>query len=326
MARDALKAKLARVDALRLLDDDAALHAELRKALSDRSNYVVAKAAAVAGARLVSAAVPDLLAAYERLFIDSDPLVVGKLAIARALKELDHLDPEPFIRGLRHVQFESTWGGSEDRAGGLRATCAHALVACTIDSVTLLRLLTDALVDNDTVVRREAVRAIAQSGGIESMLLLRFKALIGDAELEVSGECFAALLELEPRESSAFIERFLASVDAGIASEALSALAGSRVPEALEIALRTWRDDISSDMRRAMVFSCAASTLAAAGEFLLSVIADTRGDLAVSALAALGASRFRKDLQDRAHRAALGTGSAQIIAAYARAFESAETD
>jgi hypothetical protein len=326
MARDMLKAKLARVEALRLLDDQAALDAGLRKALTDRSNHVVAKAAAIAGARSVSAAIPDLLAAYERFFVepaDSDPRVVGKQAIAQALKDLGHLDAAPFARGLRHVQFEATWGGSEDRAGGLRATCAHALVACSIDSLTLLRLLTDALVDTDAVVRREVVRAIAQSGGIESMLLLRFKALAGDADVAVSGECFAALLELEPRESTAFVERFLASTDEGVVIEAVSALAGSRVPEALASVLRMWSGEISMDLRRAIVFSCAASALTAAGEFLLTVVVDERGDLAASALSALAASRFRRDVQERAHQIALGSGNAEIVAAYARAFESA---
>jgi hypothetical protein len=324
MARDVLKAKLARVEALRLLDDEGSLHAGLRKALNDRSNHVVAKAAAIAGARSVTAVIPDLLTAYDRFFIDpvdSDPRVVAKQAIARALKDLDHLDAAPFARGLQHVQFEPVWGGSEDRAGGLRVTCAHALVGCSIDSLSLLRLLTDALVDNDAVVRREVVRAIAQSGGIESMLLLRFKALAGDADVAVSGECFAALLELEPRESTAFVERFLASTNEGIAIEAVSALAGSRVPEALAIVMRMWIGDISMDLRRAIVFSCAASVLTAAGEFLLTVVADERGDLAASALSALAASRFRKDLQERAHQLALGTGNRQIVAAYARAFE-----
>jgi len=322
MGSDAFKAKLARVEALRSVDNVDVLLAGLHKALNDRSNYVVAKAAAIAGDRYVIAAIPDLIAAYNRLFenpVANDRLVLGKQAIARALKDLDYRDAAPFLRGLAHIQLEPVWGGSADAAGGLRATCAHALVASDIDGMMLLQVLIDHLVDSDKTVRIEVVRAIAQVGGHESMLVLRVKTLAGDAEAEVSGACFEALLAREPRESVPFVERFLA-VDGAVAFEAVSALGAARIPEALTVVRQFWETDISLELRRAIVFSCAASALAEAAEFLLSIVADRRGDLAESALSALGASRFRHDVRERARQAA---ADADVLAAYTRAFEPA---
>jgi len=321
---EAYKAKLGKIEALRSLDDLDTVLTGVRKALRDRSNYIVAKAAAMAGSRYLTAAIPDLLGAYARLFGEeaaaADPLVLAKQAIAQALKDLDHREPEPYLRGLGHVQLEKTWGGSEDRAGSLRATCAHALVGCDIDSLALLEALIDHLVDPDKQVRLEVVRAIGQIGGHESVLVVRVKALAGDAEAEVLGECFRVLLARAPHESAGFVERFLGSARDGIALEAVSALAESRSPVAFAVVRRFWATEISINLRRAIVFSCAASPLTEARDFLLYVVADRRGDLAASAIAALAASRFRDDVRERVEQAVHETGDAAVIAAFAREF------
>jgi hypothetical protein len=110
MAGSAFKAKLARVEALRTFDDETLLLAGLRRALGDRSNVVVAKAAAIAAARYVTAVVPELVAAYERFFdldAERDPLVLAKAAIAAALKELDVRDPANALSATRSVRRES---------------------------------------------------------------------------------------------------------------------------------------------------------------------------------------------------------------------------
>jgi HEAT repeat protein len=322
MSREAFRAKVERVEALAALDE-IAMVAGLGKALRDRSNYVVAKAAAVAARRYVTAAIPDLLAAYDRLFAaECDPLVLGKQAIASALKELDYREPAPFLRGLQHVQLEPVWGGSEDHAGLLRSTCAHALVACDIDGVLRLHLLADRLVDDDRTVRREVARAIANVGGHEAVLLLRLKALAGDSDPDVVGQCFSALVDLDPRESVTFVERFLRSNDGDIAIEAVSALAGSRELQGFEAVCRLWETAISADLRRAIVFSCAASPLAPASEFLLSLVADYDRTVAVWALSALADSRFRNDVRERARLAVHVRNDAPVLKAYSDAFES----
>ncbi len=323
MGNEAFRAKLARIEALRDVARADAVSAvrELQKALRDRSNYVVAKAAAVASSCELATLVPDLLAAYERLYAnESDALALGKNAIAKALKDLDYRDPDPFVRGVQHVQLEPVWGGFEDHAGGLRATCAHALAACDMDGAMRLELLTDRLVDADRIVRREAVRAIATIGGHESVLLVRLKALAGDADPEVVGECFASLLDLDPDRSVAFVERFLADADGEVIVEAIAALAASRVEHGFDAVRRFWSATISPSHRRAIVFSCAASPLPSAGAFLLAIVAESSGEVAAWALSALADSRFRNDLRALARRAAHDTGDAGIVQAYVTAF------
>jgi hypothetical protein len=121
-------------------------------------------------------------------------------------------------------------------------------------------------------------------------MLLRLKALTGDADPEVCGECFVALLELDPPESVTFVHRF-----------AVGALA--------------------NDLRRAIVFSCAASPLADACDFLVSIVADRHSEAAVWALSALASSRFRGDVKERARDAAQKSADVQVIAACEREFE-----
>jgi len=324
MRKDPLKDKLARTEALRSLPDGDELTAGLRAALSDKSNYVIAKAAGIAGSRYVPDVIPDLLAAYARLFTDplrSDALALGKHAVAQALKDLDHRDPAAFLRGLHYEQFEPVYGGSADVAGSLRATCAHALVGCSIDAWDLLEQLLERLVDADKTVRAEVVRAIAQTGGRESALLLRLKARTGDPEPDVIGACFDALLAIEGAAAVAFIAHFLdAADDAGTTLEAYSALAASRVSDAFELVEGRWKMPLDDAIRRAIVVSCGASPLRAAGDFLVAVIAREPADLATAAIGALATSRLRRDLRAAAHAAARERADGVVWGAFERAF------
>lgn len=95
--------------------------ATLRKALRDRINVIVARAALLAGECGSSELIPDLTVAFERLFRDpvkTDAQCWGKNAIAKALKDLGHAEGATFLRGVAYVQMEPVWGGSSDT--GLR--------------------------------------------------------------------------------------------------------------------------------------------------------------------------------------------------------------
>src|ERR1035438_2565433 len=79
----------------------------LRKALADRVNLIVAKAAKIAAERQLRDLVPDLLCAFDRLFekpVARDPQCWGKNAISQALVAMEHRQVAPFLRGLRPVQ------------------------------------------------------------------------------------------------------------------------------------------------------------------------------------------------------------------------------
>jgi HEAT repeat protein len=325
---DSFRAKLEKIQVLRKSGESDELEVGLRKGLEDRNTYVVAKAATVAGERNVIALIPDLLERYERLFDHppaADPLAQGKQAIAQALKDLGHADPAVFLRGLHHVQLEPVYGGAVDVAAELRGICAHALVACDIESFTLLEEFVDGLADPCKSVRAEIVRAIGEMGG-DGILLLRLKALCSDPEEEVVGECFVALLHRQRAGAVPFVARFLGSARPAIQLEAVSALAASREREALEAVQRFWSTEISTTLRQAILISCGESPLTEAADFLLSIVSDYRIDLAASALSALGASRFRNSIHERAQRAATETGNRRIVAAFDDAFGAAQLE
>src|SRR5947208_3587863 len=81
----------------------------LRKALANRNNYLVAKAAKITAEAALRTLVPDLLSALERFFINAaktDPQCWAKKALYQALADLAHHDSEIYLRGLTHFQLE----------------------------------------------------------------------------------------------------------------------------------------------------------------------------------------------------------------------------
>lgn len=225
-----------RVSALRDAPETEALPA-LRKALADRVNLIVAKAARIAADRRQHQLLPDLLTAFDRLFRDplkSDPQCWGKNALAKALRDLDHRESAPFLRGMRHIQLEPVWGSHEDTAPTLRGICLLALVACTdLPRLDILHSLVDAVTEPQAVVRLEAVRALGEMGGDEAALLLRMKARLGDDEPQIIGLVFDALWKLEGPSALPFLARFLDSPVEDLRTEAAMALAATRDPAAI---------------------------------------------------------------------------------------------
>ncbi len=75
---------------------------------------------------------PDLLAAFRRFLADpsKDKGCLAKIAIAEALTRLEHEEAEIFLEGIRHMQREPVWGGTEDTAAWLRGLCAIGLAGC----------------------------------------------------------------------------------------------------------------------------------------------------------------------------------------------------
>ena len=123
----------------------------LQAALADRVNLVVAKAAKVSAELQLRGLIPELLGAFDRLFVkpvDRDPQCWAKNAIAQALVELDYREHAPFLMGARHVQMEAVWAGQEDTAPTLRGICLLALVSCNdIPRTEIFRILVDAMID-----------------------------------------------------------------------------------------------------------------------------------------------------------------------------------
>ncbi len=225
--------QLAALDSLRQLPPEACTE-PLRKALAQRNNFVVAKAAGLVREFHLAQLIPELLLAFDRFFenpIKTDPQCWAKNAISRALAGFEYQGTAVFLRGMRHIQLEPVWGGSSDTAGTLRATCALALVQCrSLVEADLLAHLVELMGDKDKAVRVEVVRAIEQVGSPSAALLLRLRAVLGSDEPEVLGACYSGILRIEGASAIPWITRFLASGD-DPAAEAALAIAGTHSPQ-----------------------------------------------------------------------------------------------
>ncbi len=266
------------------------LIAPLRAALKQQNNYIVAKAADLVTQRQIVELLPDLLVAFDRFFEDAekrDPQCWAKNSLSRALAALEFQEPAPFLRGIKHIQLESVWGGRSDTAGTLRGTCALALVQCrAVPEADLLRYLLDVLVDKDKSARGDAVRAVEQIGSPTASLLLRLRAQTGgEEEAEILGACYAGVLRIDGTSALPWVSRFLAEEeDAG--SEAALAMAATHSVEAFEMLKARWNTARDPWFRSVLLSAMALTRQGAATEFLLGLVKSEAigADLVVEAL------------------------------------------
>ena len=312
MSKKAYEAQLAALDRLRNADPIAATE-PLRKALGNPSNYLVAKAAAIAAELGLRSLIPDLLNAFERFFTEDDPQCWAKNALIDALGAFEHGDSEVYLRGLKCIQKEPVWGGSVDTAGPLRARCALALVSCKdLSDHRLLGHLIEVLIDPDKTVRVEAARAIGRVERPEAALLLRLRALTGDAEPEVIGTCFQSLLAID--EALGFVARFLES-GGDVGAEAALALGLTRRPEAFVILKERWERERDPQFGGDLLSAMGLTSLPEAIDFLLGVVAaDGRGS--TDAVRALGSARLADEDRKRAQAVVESTGNSRLMAAW----------
>lgn len=324
MAHRGFDEQMEELDALKGRVLDAAAIALLKKSLAARSNFLVAKAARLAEENGLTALLPDLIAAFERFFVNAektDPQCWAKNALSRALPKLECRDKDVFLRGLRHHQMEPTWGGRSDSAGTVRANCAHALIACEgLANHDLLLLLLDLLVDQDKSVRVEAVRAMAQIGEL-AVPVLRLRALVPShppEEPEVLGACFSAVLAIEHEQGIPFVARFLEAGD-DAAGEAAFALADTHHPLALSALLKRQHGIADPWFGGVLLSSIALTRLPEAVDFLIGMIeSDVRE--APAAIEALARSSPGEELRRRIECAVAAAGSPRLAKAFEEHF------
>jgi HEAT repeat protein len=294
------------------LDDLPADRAQRSRPLADAlagGHYrVVAKAARLTGDALLYDLVPALLAAYRRFLvkpIKSDPNCYAKKAIVRALVALDCEDVDFFLAGLKLEQREPVWGGTADTAADVRGTCALGLVAT--GHPRALVPIAALLYDPEPDARVGAVRAAANGTPREAELLLRSKALAGDDVPAILGECFSALMSVEPEGSLAFVAQWLAKPDDALRELAALALGESRVPAALDALKTAWTQPVVADeLRFTLIRAASAHRSEAAFDWLLSIAADSRSVVA---------ARVIESLEPYKNNARLGERLRSVLAA-----------
>lgn len=291
-------AALAALDALP--GERAAKVAALQRALL--GNYrIAAKAAHAAEDALLYELTQALKIAYARFLVKplkEDPSCFAKKALARALVALDCNDVDFLLAGVRYRQLEPVWGGTADTAAEVRASCAMGLVASGYPRalVELTALLNDA----EAGARLGAVRAIACGNPREAELLLRAKTLAGDAEPQVLGECFSALLAVEPDESLKFVAGYLTHGDAAVRELAALALGESKLDGALAPLKEAWGGVlVGEEFRRVLLRAAAAHRSEAAWNWLLELVVDARVPVAVALIEALAPYKHNAKLMQR---------------------------
>lgn len=296
----------------------------LRKALSDRVNLMVAKAASISAGLQLRPLIPDLVKSFDRLFekaAKTDPQCWGKNAISKALKDLDFDESASFVRGLYWVQMEPVWGTEVDTAGTLRGTCALALLQCRdLTRDEKLWHLMRALTDSAANVRADGARALEELGGREAALLLRLKAQMGDREASVTGQALESLLHVEGEAAVPFVAGFLSSPAQEVREEAALSLGASRLTGAVAALISCWQERPGSEAADSLLRGISASRQESAIAFLLDLIRMSSEGEALAALRALELHRDSPEIVAQVLAAAEKRGAGAVVEAFSRQF------
>lgn len=240
-------------------------------ALAAKQLRLVVKAARLVEGFQAAEFCPQMAQALAALMARADGADKGcaaMLALARALVNLDYDEAELYLRGMKFIQMEASWGPAVDVAADLRATCAMGLVNSRCAGK--LQALTDLLVDKEWGARVGAIRALAAVGSEPAMLLLYFKARVGDAHPEVVSQCLEALLTGGAEGALELATSIALGRDEEAREAAILALGASRRAEAI-----TWlmeRSGRPGPTRACMFLALSSSRTEAALEFLLGLV------------------------------------------------------
>jgi HEAT repeat protein len=297
--RDAVEEALNALSELRHQPGTEPLARQLRSFLENKSNLVTAKAAKTAGELRVTDLTADLAAAFHRLMVNPAKLDKGcaaTTAIVGALYAMDYESPDVYLKGVRHIQMEGSYGPPVDAAAELRSNSALGLVRTghTDALFEVVRLLAD----KEARVRMGAARALGTVGGETAELLLYLKVLAGDREPDVLAECFTGLLASGGERSLRVVASYLDDADDAVFEAAALTLGASRLPGAIDALKEKWNRTVLRSVRKTLLVALATARQDSALEFVLSLVAGAEEGIALEAVAAL--RMYRND--DRVRR------------------------
>jgi HEAT repeat protein len=217
---------------------------------------------------------------------------------------MDYESADVYLKGVRHIQLEASFGPPVDAAAQLRGDSALGLVRTRHPDALfeVVRLLAD----KEPRVRMGAARALGSVVGETGELLLLLKALSGDGEPDVLAECFSGMLASGTDRSLSFVASYLDHEDEAIAEAAALSLGASRLPRAIDALREKWDRTVQGSVRKTLLLALATARQDAAFEFLLSLVASGDPRIAVDVIQALGAyrndERTRKSLEEAVER------------------------
>jgi HEAT repeat protein len=180
--------------------------------------------------------------------------------------------------------------------------------------------LGDLILDPEPSCRMMAARAIAYSENDAGLPLLRMKALAGDKNSDVTGECFVAMLRLGPRKSVDFVSRFVDSSDDDTKQLAILALGESRLPAAFNALTEHYHRALTGNEREPLILAIALTRLPASVDFLVKIIAEENKMLGLAAIDALKMYRADAAIRARLNDTIEKRGETELRQAFERAF------
>ena len=318
---DPIEQALDRLTELRSETDAKTIAAELRRALKDRSNLVIAKAAKLTGEFRVVEVVPELVSAFERLMANPaklDKRCAATFEITTALYALDYTEPEVYLKGIRHVQMEASFGPPVDEAAKLRAQCALGLVRTRHPQA--MTAVAELLADKQPHARIGAIRALATNGGESGVLLLRYKSLIGDDDPEVLAECFSGLLASDFTRSLPFVAAFMDGEDEDVSQSAILAIGSLRRVEAFEVLREKWNRSVFSEIRGTLLTAIAMVRVDEATDFLIDLLESSATPTAIEVVKVLAAYHREDRVREKVKKLVDARGNVELRSTFAEAF------
>ncbi len=270
----------------------------LRKLLTSKQPVAIAQAAKLIAEAEHYNLIPDVVAAFEWAMTkpnERDPGCIAKLKLADTLYRLDYSNEDLFLQGIRYAE------GSDDRAAPLRSVCALGLVRMNYPDV--MSELADLLADPEPDARIGSARAIAYTGNLSGVPLLRLRIKLGDSA-PVLLDCFLALLHLSPTQSSIDLVRSFLVIQSqsedresnDIVEAAALAFGESRLSEAFDILQTWWQSVCIPELRKTGLIAISLLRNDEAVSFLLSLIQSGNLVDAKNSIAALSVYRENQAL------------------------------
>lgn len=313
----ALEEKLAKLNSLEARPPTSEAMFEIRRSLAGRSSILAAAAARAAARLRISELCPELEATFNRFLVNpvkTDPGCHAKIAAVEALSDLDYPSPEVFLKGIRHIQMEPSFGPPIDTADRLRASCLFAL--CRAGHREILFETVALLTDREPVPRCAAIKVLDEIGQESCELLLRLKALQGDKEPEVLGDCCEALINMNPIRSLPFVAQFLRAEDPAVAEEAALAIGNSRMKEAFALLKEHLDESADPFFRRMLYLPIGLTRCDEAFQLLLSAVRDEPARAAAAAVQALSIYSDNAERRSLIRSAVEARSNPEVHAAY----------
>lgn len=267
---------------------------ELRSYLGESNGYLLCEAAKATQKLELRDLIPELSAAFLRLVPlkqEADRGCFGKKALIEALLYFEAPAFDIYLRGLRLIQKEYSFGPPVDSASSLRGLCAFALVQLEFRDALLD--VTPLLMDEEPDTRAAAAEALTATGEPAAAALLHLKILAGDQEPDVLGACYKGMLTLAPA-------RYLPLVSTALSQGeevAAIALGESRLPAAFETLKGAHA--INPIPEQSLLLAIALLRLEEANNYLVDQVEKGRESTAINAISALGLQRHDQKLKKR---------------------------